>query len=132
MAHTPYLAGEDVLDALASRNVNVSLLPWKSTPAPGIDMKILMEEKETGLLTAIFRWAPGSELSYHEHVEIEQSYVLEGEFEDDEGVYTQGNFVWRPKGNRHIARSPKGCVVLCFFLKPNKFIGGKHDGMQLK
>jgi len=58
--------------------------------------------------------------------------VLEGEFEDDEGVYTQGNFVWRPKGNRHIARSPKGCVVLCFFLKPNKFIGGKHDGMQLK
>lgn len=132
MAHTPYLAGEDMLDVLASRNVDVSALPWKPTPAPGIDMKVLMEEKETGLLTAIFRWAPGSELAYHEHVEIEQSYVLEGEFEDEEGVYTQGNFVWRPKGNRHIARSPKGAVVLCFFLKPNKFIGGKHDGVQLK
>ena len=47
-------------------------------------------------------------------------------------MYTKGNFVWRPKGHRHTARSPKGALVLCFFQKPNKFIGGAHDGVELK
>ena len=87
---------------------------------------------DTGLLTALFRWQPGTVLALHEHVEIEQSYVLEGEFEDDDGVYPAGNFAWRPKGHRHIARSPKGALVLCFFLKPNKFLGGELDGVELK
>lgn len=132
MAVTPFLPNADKLGPLDSVNVDVEALPWKATPTPGIDMKILMEEPETGLLTAIFRWSPGSELSMHEHVEIEQSYVLDGEFEDEDGVYTKGNFVWRPKGHRHTARSPKGALVLCFFQKPNKFVGGANDGVELK
>lgn len=132
MAHTPFLVNEDKLGPLDSRIVEVAALPWKPTPVPGVDMKILLEEKETGLLTALFRWAPGTVLGLHEHVEIEQSWVLEGEFEDDDGVYTAGNFAWRPRGHRHVARSPKGAIVLCFFLKPNKFIGGTHDGQELK
>ena len=132
MPATPFLPDAARFGPLDSVSVAVDELPWKPTPTPGIDMKILVEDKETGLLTAIFRWGPGTELALHEHVEMEQSYVLDGEFEDDEGVYTKGNFVWRPKGHRHTARSPKGALVLCFFLKPNKFIGGSHDGMELK
>ena len=87
-------------------------------------MKILLEDKETGLLTALFRWQPGAHLALHEHVEIEQTYVLEGSIEDAEGVVTAGNFVWRPTGNRHDAWSPEGALVLAFFLKPNKFLEG--------
>ena len=30
-------------------------------------------------------WQPGSELSLHEHVEVEQTFVLEGSLVDDEG-----------------------------------------------
>jgi len=132
MARTPFLSGEAMLADLDSRNVEVDSLPWKATPVAGIDMKVLMEEPETGLLTALFRWAPGTTLPLHEHVEIEQSFVLEGEFEDEEGVYSAGNYVWRPRGNRHVARSPKGALVLSFFIKPNKFIGGDIDGKELK
>lgn len=132
MANTPFLPGEDKLSALDSRYVNVDQLPWKPTPTPGIDMKILVQDKETGLLTALFRWQPGTALALHEHVEIEQSYVLSGSLVDDEGVCKAGDFVWRPKGNRHIARSPEGALVLSFFLKPNKFIGGALDGQELK
>ena len=132
MPVTPHLPNAERFGPLDSVNVDVEALPWKATPTPGIDMKILMEDKDTGYLTALFRWAPGSELALHEHVEIEQSWVVDGEFEDDDGVYTKGNFVWRPKGHRHVARSPKGALVLCFFLKPNKFIGGTHDGVELK
>jgi anti-sigma factor ChrR (cupin superfamily) len=95
-------------------------------------MKILMEDKESGLLTALFRWKPGSELPLHEHVEIEQTYVLEGSVVDEEGEVRKGDYVWRPKGNRHLARSPNGALVLSFFLKPNKFLTGALAGKELK
>jgi hypothetical protein len=43
------------LGPLASRYVDDDNLPWKSTPCPGIDMKVLLEDSETGLLTALVR-----------------------------------------------------------------------------
>src|SRR5438874_3253691 len=115
-AMTPFLSNEDILGPLASRYVDVGSLPWKPTPCAGVDMKVLLEDKETGLLTALFRWQPGSVLPLHEHVDIEQTYVLEGSIVDDEGEARKGDYVWRPKGNRHAARSPNGALVLGFFL----------------
>ena len=131
-ATTPFLANEDMLGPLASRYVNVDKLPWKPTPCPGIEMKVLLEDKDTGLLTALFRWQPGAELTLHEHVEVEQTFVLEGSLVDDEGEVTAGNYVWRPKGNRHIAKSPNGALVLSIFLKPNIFLSGANEGQQLR
>jgi len=122
-----YATGE-----LASRYVDVDSLPWKPTPTEGIDMKVLLDVPETGLLTALFRWQPGTVLPLHEHVEIEQTYVLSGSIVDDEGEVREGNYVWRPKGNRHVARSPNGALVLSFFLKPNKFLEGSLAGQELK
>ena len=95
-------------------------------------MKILLQDKETGLLTALFRWAPGTALDLHEHMEIEQTYVLEGSIVDDEGEVREGDFVWRPAGNRHLARSPNGALVLSFFLKPNRFLEGVNAGQALE
>ena len=131
-AHTPNLPGEDKLGPLDSRYVQVEQLPWKPTPTPGIDMKILLQDEESGLLTALFRWEPGTALDLHEHVEIEQTYVLEGSIQDAEGTVTAGDFVWRPTGNRHDAWSPDGALVLAFFLKPNKFLEGPLAGTLLE
>lgn len=131
-AITPNMPGLDALSELASRYVDIESLPWKPTPTPGVDMKILLQDAETGLLTALFRWAPGTRLPLHEHVEIEQTYVLEGSIVDDEGEVTAGNFVWRPRGNRHLARSPNGALVISFFLRPNKFLEGDFAGQNLE
>ena len=131
-ATTPFMQGEDRLGPLASRYVDVDSLPWKPTPCSGIDMKILLEDKDSGLLTALFRWQPGAELALHEHVEVEQTFVLEGSLVDDEGEVSAGNYVWRPKGNRHIAKSPNGALVLSIFLKPNIFLSGDAEGQQLR
>src|SRR5690606_5215956 len=102
-AATPFLDAESRLGPLDSRYINPDDLPWKPTPSPGIEMKILLEEKSSGLLTALFRWQPGAVLALHEHVEIEQSWILEGSLIDEEGEAHTGEYVWRPKGNRHIA-----------------------------
>lgn len=131
-AQTPFLRGEEMLGPLASSYVTVADLPWKPTPCPGIDMKILLEDRDTGLLTALFRWQPGAELGLHEHVEVEQTFVLEGSLVDDEGEVTAGNYVWRPKGNRHVARSPNGALVLSVFLRPNIFLDGGKEGVELR
>jgi anti-sigma factor ChrR (cupin superfamily) len=129
--HTPGF-DDSALRPLASRYVTAEDLPWKPTPTPGIDMKILLRDPDSGLLTALFRWAPGTELARHEHVEVEQTYVLEGSIVDDEGEVTAGNFVWRPPGSRHVARSPHGALLIASFLKPNQFLDGDLAGALLE
>ena len=120
-ATTPNTRAHENLEALASRYVDAASLPWVPTRFKGVEIKVLMEDKETGLLTALTRFAAGAVLPDHEHVELEQTYVLEGSLVDAEGVATAGNYVWRPRGSRHNAHSPMGCVALSFFLKPNRF-----------
>ena len=105
----------------ASTYVDIADVPWVPTRFPGIAVKTLMENKATGLSTMLFRWAPGARLPDHEHVEIEQTYVVQGSFADRDGVYTAGNYVWRRAGSRHDAWSDEGCLTLAIFLKPNKF-----------
>lgn len=119
---TPETTAHDNLAALASRYVDVEALPWKPTGHDGVDIKVLMEDADTGLLTALFRWAPGSKLPLHEHVRIEQTFVLEGRLVDEEGEVTAGNYVWRPAGSRHVAHAPDGALLIGFFLKPNVFM----------
>ena len=121
-AITPNAAGHDKLGPLASRYVDVAQLPWVASKYPGIKIKILMEDKDSGLITALFRCEPGARLPLHEHTDIEQTYVLEGSLVDREGEVTAGNYVWRPAGSRHSAHSPNGMVGISFFLSPNRFL----------
>lgn len=121
---TPHLKGAELLEELSSRYVDVDSLPWVSGGADGIQRKILMEDKERGILAALIRWSPGASLPMHEHQDFEQTYVLEGSLSDHEGECTAGNYVWRPPGSRHRAWSTNGCLLLAIFLKPNKFLEG--------
>lgn len=106
---------------LHSRYVDVDALPWAESGTPGILQRVLFEDPARGLRTVLFRWAPGAELPNHEHVDVEQTYVLEGSLVDHEGACTAGQFVWRPAGSRHRAWSPDGCLLLAIFQKPNAF-----------
>jgi anti-sigma factor ChrR (cupin superfamily) len=109
------------LAPLSSRYVQVDDLPWQDTRFPGIRMKVLMEDADTGLQTVLTEMAPGAVLTDHEHTQLEQSWVLQGSLVDHEGEVTAGNYVWRPAGSRHTAHAPHGALVLGFFLQPNRF-----------
>ena len=119
---TPHATNHGGLGPLASRYVRVDELPWTPTRFPGIDIKVLMEDKETGLLTALTRLQPGAVLPLHEHTDLEQTWVFEGSLVDDEGEVAAGDYVWRPPHSRHEARAPNGALVLSFFLRPNRFL----------
>jgi anti-sigma factor ChrR (cupin superfamily) len=109
---------------LASRLVDAAHMPWEKTKFPGIAINLLYTD-DSGITTALFKLDPGAIVPLHEHTALEQTYVLEGTLEDHEGVCGPGQFVWRPAGNRHEARSPNGAVILGFFLKPNRFAYGE-------
>ncbi len=120
-ACTPDWKDEGGLGPLSSRYVKMDALPWRSTPFPGVEIKVLMEDKNTGLMTSLTRMAPGAVLPLHEHTAIEQTYVLEGRLVDAEGEVRAGEYVWRPAGSKHIAKAPEGALLLGMFLRPNRF-----------
>ena len=112
---------EEILATPRSTFVDVADMAWTPSKFPGVDVKILYQDETTGMLTVLTRMAPGSFIPLHVHTDIEQTYVLDGSLEDEQGAATAGNFVWRPGGNTHLARAPRGCVSISFFTKPNKF-----------
>lgn len=118
---TPDHPQHDKLGPLDTRFVDAPNLPWTPTRWPGIHLKVLMTDPETGISTALTKFDKGAKLPDHEHVGLEQSYVLEGRLVDEHGAVGPGQYVWRPGGSRHEAHAPDGCIVLSFFMKPNKF-----------
>ena len=68
-----------------SHVVRPAAMEWQKTRFPVCEAKTLLFDKATGLVTALMRFAPGAVLPDHEHVKIEQTYVLEGKLVDREG-----------------------------------------------
>ncbi len=130
-AVTPDARNHQGLEPLSSRFVNVGELPWRPTQFPGIEVRILLEDKQTGLATTMLRMAPGATLPDHEHMRIEQTYVIEGRLVDDEGEASAGNYVWRPAGSRHAAHTPDGALLLAFFLQPTVFYDESGKAYEL-
>src|SRR5215210_8857689 len=125
-ALTPQAKNHAGLGPLASRLVKVKDLPWEPIRYPGCYVKTLIVDRESGLLTTLFKMDPGAELPDHEHALIEQTYVLEGRLVDKDGpdagmAAEPGEFIWRPAGSRHSAIAPDGAVMLAIFQIPNKF-----------
>jgi anti-sigma factor ChrR (cupin superfamily) len=125
-AVTPQAKNHASLGPLNSRLVKVKDLPWEPLRYPGCYVKTLLLDRESGLLTALFRMDPGAELPDHEHALIEQTYVLEGRLVDKDGpdagiAAEQGEFIWRPAGSRHSAIAPEGALMIAIFQIPNKF-----------
>jgi len=111
---------------LASRFVDIDSLPWADA-GPGNEMKVLMHDAETGLITILTRLAPGASIPFHVHEAMEQTYILEGSLKDDEGECKAGTFVIRPKGSKHSPVAPNGCTMMVFFLKPTSALRKKLE-----
>ena len=117
-AITPFANNHTALAPGDSRFVDVAELPWQKARFAGVEFKTLLIDEATGLLTTLMRMAPGASLPDHEHVRIEQTYVLEGRLVDDDGemVMRAGDIASFPRGvenGHHFQnRSAEDCVML--------------------
>ena len=116
---------------LHSHVVRPANMEGQKTGFPGCEVKTLLFDPASGLVTVLGRFAPGAVLPDHEHVKIEQTYVIEGRLVDKDGPDVglevgPGESVWRPAGSRHVAWAPEGGLMLAMFQIPNKFY--ERDG----
>lgn len=130
-AFTPQAKNHADLGPLASRLVHVNDMPWEPIRYPGCYVKTLLVDKKSGLLTVLLKMDPGAELPDHEHVMLEQTFMLEGRLVDKDGPDAgmscgPGEYIWRPAGSRHSAWTPEGGLMIAMFQVPNKFF--EKDG----
>ena len=93
---------------------------WEATSEPGFWCKRLYEAP--GQRTWLMRVDPGAWSPPHAHEgELEQIYVLEGSFHDDDRLMRAGDFCCRAPGARHSAGSEEGAVVLLVYSR------ARHD-----
>ena len=119
-ASSPIKSLKDLTIAETAMLAGLPQSPYRANPIT--NLKLAQRRQSTVLM----RMAPGASLPDHEHVLIEQTWVLEGHLVDRDGPDVgmeckAGQFIWRPAGSRHSAWAPKGGTFLAIFQIPNKF-----------
>ena len=94
--------------------IDTAAMEWQPSPGPGVWRKRLELSggAESGRVTSIVRYDPGSRFPSHPHPDGEEILVLEGTFADEHGTYPAGTYLLNPEGFSHAPRSDEGCVLL--------------------
>jgi anti-sigma factor ChrR (cupin superfamily) len=74
---------------------------WRPAGAPGVEVKVLFQDKGTGRTTMLVRMQPGAKLPAHRHGDDEQCLVLQGDVRWRDLVYEEGDFVVMGSGSDH-------------------------------
>ena len=102
--------------------VDTARMEWAPSPSPSVWRKRvhLVGSPESGQVTSVVRYEPGSRFPAHGHPDGEEILVLEGVFSDERGNWPAGTFLLNPEGFRHAPFSEPGCVL---FVKLRQFSG---------
>ena len=105
--------------------VHAAQLPWKASPAAGVDRRMLFRiGDEVARATSIVRYAPDSAFPRHTHGGGEEIVVLDGVFQDEHGDYPAGSYFRNPPGTSHVPASKDGCTI---FVRLWQFRDGDRD-----
>ena len=91
---------------------------WEPSEEKGFWVKPLFEDVARGEKTLLMKVDPGAFSPMHSHPdELEQLYVLEGSFYDQDGTIRAGEYCCRAPGAPHEAGSEGGAIVLTIYTK---------------
>lgn len=90
-------------------------IEWAKDNVDGFWSKELYSDPETGKLTILMKVDAGAFADDHAHETLEQVYVVEGSFYDQETTYAAGDYVVRRPGTVHRTGSQDGALVLVVF-----------------
>ena len=88
---------------------------WQTHGLAGFSYKPLYEDLNTGQSTVLMKVDAGVDAAPHAHDNLEQVYVLEGEFHDEYRTYGPGDFIVRAPGAIHQGGSKTGALVLLVY-----------------
>ena len=90
---------------------------WTPDPLPGVSTQPLIDDPR-GYRTLLMKIESAPFGALHAHDEIEQIYVIEGDFFDDEKSYGPGDFIVRAPGALHRTGSKNGAIMLLIYAPP--------------
>ncbi len=97
-----------------SGSIKLSAGNWQAGERPGEWVRPLVDDPR-GYRTMLLKVAPGPLGVLHYHDTIEQIYVIDGDFFDDDTSYGAGDFLLRMPGAMHRAGSENGCTMLIVY-----------------
>ncbi len=112
-------------DLSATVVVNSAAMEWQSSPSGTVWRKRLhlVGPPESGQVTSVVRYDPGSAFPAHPHPDGEEIFVLDGIFSDEHGEWPAGTFLLNPEGFEHAPYSHEGCVL---FVKLRQYAGAER------
>lgn len=98
-------------------------LPWRTVSAHIKSVELCRDSN--GAKVELLKIRPGGSAVNHTHLGDEYTVVLEGSFSDDDGVYSEGDFVVRGKNEQHrpVATQDRECICLAVTEGPIQFTG---------
>lgn len=107
-----------------------ALLEWTLSPGGHVLRKRLhrVGAQESGQVTSLVRYPPGSEFPSHDHPQGEEILVLEGVFSDEHGHWPAGSYLLNPEGFRHRPWSEEGCLL---FVKLRQYPGADREHVAI-
>ena len=111
--------GDRVIDIgfTIARVQNINFVPYQ----PGLRKNVLIhpifdntKDDPAGSDCAILKYLPGAFTPRHMHVGYETVLVLEGDYVENDVLYTPGTLIVREPGTTHEMRTTDGCTILAF------------------
>ena len=91
---------------------------WRALKIPGVSVKLLRRNAETGESTALVRLEPGARFPAHNHPAGEEVFVLDGDVLIGADRLQAGDYLYTPPNGKHAASSQDGCVFLVTLPQP--------------
>ena len=113
-------------DLSVRASADTQQMDWTASPSGSVWRKRVhrVGPPESGQVTSVVRYEPGSRFPAHDHPEGEEILVLEGVFSDEQGDWPAGTFLLNPEGFRHAPFSEPGCRL---FVKLRQYPGAARE-----
>ncbi len=112
-ARQSVLANQAVVEKDDVRFVRTAQLVWEHGNAPGIEIKVLSVDAERSYVTQLVRMPPGCALRPHRHLDVEESYVLEGDLLVSGVLMGPGDYCRAEPGSLHTGIETRGgCLFI--------------------
>ncbi len=101
--------------------------PWLDGGAPGVEIRQLFRDRQTGRTTMLVRMEAGAVFPAHHHADDEQCYVLRGDIRWGNVVYKEGDFVVMARDTTHPELRSEAGNLLLIIAGTNEFVAGKNE-----
>ncbi len=108
-------SGLGALPKQGSLLVDSNASDWVETESDGFLVKSLLEDEHAGISICLMKVDAGAFAPLHAHEDVEQIYVIEGSFYDQEKTYGPGEYIVRAAGAMHSTGSKDGAVIMLIY-----------------